>query len=140
MDAVFGVLLPGGGEERLSPEEQALFDERQQARKAARVRAGRRGARRGSRRSGVVLEDTPQGTRWKRTALSPQALRGPHRGEPGEELACQHLRASGLRILERNYRCRTGEIDIVARDGDTHGVRRGEGAPRRLARRRPSRR
>jgi putative endonuclease len=44
---------------------------------------------------------------------------GPHRGEPGEELACQHLRGRGLRIAVRNYRCRAGEIDIVAWDGET---------------------
>ena len=42
-----------------------------------------------------------------------------HRGTAGEDRACQHLRRQGFVILERNYRCRTGEIDVVARDGDT---------------------
>lgn len=40
-------------------------------------------------------------------------------GARGEERACRHLRGQGLTILERNYRCRVGEIDVVARDGDT---------------------
>lgn len=32
----------------------------------------------------------------------------------GEDLACSYLRKGGYRILERNYRCSLGEIDIVA--------------------------
>lgn len=39
-------------------------------------------------------------------------------GRYGEELAVAHLRAQGLQILERNWRCRLGEIDVVAIDGD----------------------
>ena len=35
-------------------------------------------------------------------------------GQLGEDLACKALKKSGYRILERNYRCRYGEIDIVA--------------------------
>jgi cysteinyl-tRNA synthetase len=65
MDGVFGVLIPGGGEERLSPQEQALFDERQQARRQ-REFARADAARAKLEALGVVLEDTPQGTRWKR--------------------------------------------------------------------------
>lgn len=38
-------------------------------------------------------------------------------GRHGEELAARHLEAAGLRILARNWRCREGELDIVARDG-----------------------
>jgi putative endonuclease len=41
-----------------------------------------------------------------------------HRGTPGESLACDHLRRHRFEILERNFRSRAGEIDIVARDGD----------------------
>ena len=41
------------------------------------------------------------------------------RGVAGEDLACDHLRNQGWVILERNYRCRVGEIDIVARDHGT---------------------
>jgi putative endonuclease len=39
-------------------------------------------------------------------------------GRYGEEVAAQHLVNAGMSILERNYRCDAGEIDIVAMDGD----------------------
>jgi putative endonuclease len=41
------------------------------------------------------------------------------RGGPGEDLACRHLEQQGLKVLERNYLCRLGEIDVIARDRDT---------------------
>ncbi|HQR04383.1 MAG: YraN family protein [Proteobacteria bacterium] len=41
------------------------------------------------------------------------------RGAAAEELAASHLRGQGLKILDRNYRIRGGEIDLIARDGDT---------------------
>ncbi|MGB5101723.1 MAG: YraN family protein [Steroidobacteraceae bacterium] len=40
-------------------------------------------------------------------------------GRRGEDLALQHLEARGLRLLERNYRCKGGEIDLVMLDGAT---------------------
>ena len=40
-------------------------------------------------------------------------------GKHGEELACRALRRQGYAILDRRYRTRGGEIDIVARDGLT---------------------
>lgn len=39
-------------------------------------------------------------------------------GKFGEDLAVQYLERSGCEILDRNWRCRAGELDIVARDGD----------------------
>ena len=39
-------------------------------------------------------------------------------GRYGEDVAQAYLQAVGIEILERNWRCRIGEIDIVARDGD----------------------
>jgi putative endonuclease len=40
-------------------------------------------------------------------------------GRYGEDIAVVHLRdAEGMQVLERNWRCRLGEIDIVALDGD----------------------
>jgi len=39
-------------------------------------------------------------------------------GEAGEDLACAHLVAQGYEIVERNFRCRSGEVDIVARHGE----------------------
>jgi putative endonuclease len=38
-------------------------------------------------------------------------------GSLGEQLACEHLERLGFRILERNYRTRWGELDLVACDG-----------------------
>ncbi|WP_324653032.1 YraN family protein [Georgenia sp. H159] len=37
-------------------------------------------------------------------------------GAVGEQIAVSMLRADGYQILGRNWRCRDGEIDIVARD------------------------
>jgi len=38
-------------------------------------------------------------------------------GDAGEDLACQILEEKGYKILERNYRSRFGEIDIIAELG-----------------------
>ncbi len=40
-------------------------------------------------------------------------------GKHGEELASEFLESAGLRIIVRNYRNKTGEIDIIARDQET---------------------
>ena|SRR3989338_7824211 len=37
-------------------------------------------------------------------------------GNYGEELACKYLKKLGYRILQRNFRIRGGEIDIVCMD------------------------
>src|SRR5215510_15511583 len=41
------------------------------------------------------------------------------RGQHGEQMAVQFLQHQGYRILHQNYRCRGGEVDIVAWDGST---------------------
>ncbi|KPK20548.1 MAG: hypothetical protein AMJ67_00895 [Betaproteobacteria bacterium SG8_41] len=41
------------------------------------------------------------------------------RGDSAEALAATFLQRRGLRILSRNYRCRFGEIDLVAESGRT---------------------
>jgi putative endonuclease len=46
----------------------------------------------------------------------PEARRA--QGDAAEERACRHLERSGFTIVERNYRMKGGEIDIVARKGD----------------------
>lgn len=40
-------------------------------------------------------------------------------GAYGERVAAAHLVAEGMAILDRNWRCPAGEIDIVARDRGT---------------------
>ena len=42
-----------------------------------------------------------------------------NRGAAAEALAASYLAARGLTIVQRNYRCRGGEIDLIARDGTT---------------------
>jgi putative endonuclease len=46
-------------------------------------------------------------------------LLGRQRGQDGEELASRYLEAQGLTVLFRNFRCRSGEVDLVAREGET---------------------
>jgi putative endonuclease len=57
-------------------------------------------------------------------------------GAYGERVAARTLADAGMQVLDRNWRCTTGELDIIARDGDTIvfcevKTRRGErfGAP-----------
>src|SRR4051795_2508544 len=40
-------------------------------------------------------------------------------GREGEEIAARHLIRLGYRVIERNYRTRFGELDLVAWDGCT---------------------
>jgi putative endonuclease len=40
-------------------------------------------------------------------------------GDTGEQLAAEHLNHRGFQILDRNFRTRWGELDIVACDGRT---------------------
>lgn len=39
-------------------------------------------------------------------------------GTWGEKTAKEYLQGQGYQILETNFRCREGEIDIIARDGE----------------------
>jgi len=40
-------------------------------------------------------------------------------GARGEDLAVRYLKKKGYKVIERNYRCQWGEIDLIAREGDT---------------------
>jgi len=44
-------------------------------------------------------------------------------GIRGEDLACAELERQGMQVLERNWRCRLGEIDIVAAESGATGLR-----------------
>lgn len=57
-------------------------------------------------------------------------------GAAGESLACRYLQSLGFAVMARNFRCRSGEVDVVARQGDTtvfvevkerHGGSHGQG-------------
>lgn len=59
---------------------------------------------------------------WRERRPSAPGVSGDPRhrlGALGERLAADHLLRRGYRILERNYRTRWGELDIVAFDGHT---------------------
>lgn len=40
-------------------------------------------------------------------------------GRAAEDAALKYLRAAGLRLVVRNYRCKGGELDLAMLDGDT---------------------
>ncbi len=40
-------------------------------------------------------------------------------GAFGEEAASAYLKKRGYQIIQKNFRCRAGEIDIIAADGET---------------------
>jgi putative endonuclease len=40
-------------------------------------------------------------------------------GRTGEQLAVEHLEREGFEILDRNWRCAIGEIDVIAQHGPT---------------------
>jgi putative endonuclease len=57
----------------------------------------------------ICVASLPQGggmTTWTRTEI----------GALGEQLAADHLAGLGLRIVARNWRCRYGELDLIAVD------------------------
>jgi len=39
-------------------------------------------------------------------------------GKQAEETACHYLAANGLQLIEKNYKCRRGEIDLVMQDNN----------------------
>lgn len=41
------------------------------------------------------------------------------RGAAAEQFAADYIAAQGLKLVARNWRCRFGEIDLIAKDGQT---------------------
>ena len=56
---------------------------------------------------GVAMTET-----WSRARI----------GALGEQLAVDHLTSCGLRVLDRNWRCRYGELDVIAADATARTV------------------
>jgi putative endonuclease len=53
------------------------------------------------------------GSAWDLSAM----ISAYKQGNAAENVACQYLETQGLTLVERNYRCRSGELDLVMRDG-----------------------
>ena len=60
---------------------------------------------------------TPSSTSPAALALSPAAEHRRRLGAWGETVAARHLSRQGMILLDRNWRCDGGEIDLVLRDG-----------------------
>jgi putative endonuclease len=41
------------------------------------------------------------------------------RGDQAEDTACEYLQSQGLRLIERNFLCKRGEIDLIMQQADT---------------------
>ncbi len=41
------------------------------------------------------------------------------KGKKAEDIACSFLQRNGLKVVDRNYQCRYGEIDLIMQDSDT---------------------
>jgi putative endonuclease len=54
-----------------------------------------------------------------RTTDDRQAVENKELGRKGEEKAIRFLKKRGYRIIEKNYVCKMGEMDIIAREKDT---------------------
>src|SRR5690606_12753645 len=60
----------------------------------------------------VPLTAPLRGARERPAAMSVR------QGERWEDAAARYLERHGLEVLEKNYRCRVGELDLVCRDAD----------------------
>ena len=70
-----------------------------------------------ARESTAIARRPPRKARRSRAPTGRRTLQQ-RIGERAEDIAADFLRAKGLRILERNFRRRLGELDVVAVDGD----------------------
>ncbi|CEH32011.1 hypothetical protein AM501_21120 [Aneurinibacillus migulanus] len=50
--------------------------------------------------------------------MTPPRKTNKQKGEDGELFACRYLEEKGYQLERRNFRTRTGEIDLIMRDGD----------------------
>ncbi|MDR2187378.1 MAG: YraN family protein [Azonexus sp.] len=56
---------------------------------------------------------------WLRRVIGAKPDNTTARGREAESQAARYLESQGLRVLERNFRVRGGEIDLICRDGAT---------------------
>ena len=69
------------------------------------------------------IRDTQPTKRTKDTETSQQVASRPKKdlkqlGAKGEDIACIYLSDNNIHILERNWKCRAGEADIIVREGE----------------------
>ncbi len=62
--------------------------------------------------------EAPGARRGRRRAATGRRTYQQRIGQRAEDIAAEFLNAQGVVVLERNYRRRLGELDIIARDGD----------------------
>ncbi|MGI6046322.1 MAG: YraN family protein [Eggerthellaceae bacterium] len=62
-------------------------------------------------------KDAPVKTMDTQAKTKPKNSRNTDLGQRGEEAAVRFLQRRGYEILERNWKCRAGEADIIAKDG-----------------------
>lgn len=41
-----------------------------------------------------------------------------HLGQKGEDMACSYLENKGFVLVQKNFRCRKGEVDLIMKDGE----------------------
>ena len=63
-------------------------------------------------------ENTPPARRARVRDTAPALRPSAALGRYGEALAVRYLREQGMEVLDRNWRCEHGEVDVVALDGD----------------------
>lgn len=56
---------------------------------------------------------------WSSLFKQKEKLTGKRFGDACEDEASKFLKKNGYKIIERNFRCRSGEIDIIAKEGKT---------------------
>lgn len=71
----------------------------------------------------IVIHETKTNLRYNLGMFGKKQTKEPTEkqkiGEIGENLACEYLQKNGYKILDRNYSRKWGELDIVAKKGNT---------------------
>ena len=78
------------------------------------ARPAKSGAERKSGARGRESGGPERGSGGPKRATGARAM-----GQQAEHLAADFLQGNGLRLIERNYACRLGEIDLIVLDGST---------------------
>lgn len=69
---------------------------------------------------GLMTERGRETRKQMNGAMAAKRINRAAAGKEAEELAVQYLLQKGWSLVERNWRCRAGEIDIIMRDGEVY--------------------